>query len=341
MEDFNSLPIISIIVPVYKAENFISECIDSLINQSFQEFEVILINDGSPDQSGSICDFYASRDNRIKVIHKENGGASSARNVGIKAAVGKYIGWVDADDKVSPEMYSVLYNLSETHNADISECQYLIINGSHIYRSGEEEPDFSGEGETVLKEFFSARMKPSLCTKLYKRELWNNVVFPKGRIHQDCYINMRFALDTLKYVRTSKTLYNYIVREDSITTTHTSRELRQAIYLYEYTVDLGTSVARTNLSKQLLMKDAINRLIGRIFDVSVNSDIKNLYVYNHYIRKKLGYSLIKYLATAHLPFVTRISYVMILLNMKKVYLRIRKPYQQLKRNSYLIVSYSI
>ena len=245
-------PVLSIIVPVYKAEKYLQDCIESILSQTFTDFELILINDGSPDKSGLICDEYAMKDQRIKVIHKPNGGASSARNKGLGAAQGKYIGWVDSDDHVNPKMYEILYHLAESYHADITECQYLMINGNKTRRSGKPEGIVYGSGDFVIEQFFNSRMKPSLVTKIYKRDMWDGVRFPEGRIHQDCYVNMRFALMPIVYVRTSETLYNYITREKSITTTLTQNAIRQAIFLYDYTMDLAETVASKSLAKSIL-----------------------------------------------------------------------------------------
>jgi glycosyltransferase involved in cell wall biosynthesis len=312
------LPTISIIVPVYKAEDYLSDCIESILSQTYTDFELILVNDGSPDNSGVLCDSYALKDSRIRVIHKTHGGASSARNAGVETACGKYIGWVDADDRIAPDMYEKLHNLAERYNADITGCQYLLLKGNQTIRSGKEEPIVYGGGDLLLKQFFNAYMKPNLFTNLYKRETWNGIRFPKGRNQQDCYVNMRFALMPLVYVRTSEPLYYYIERKNSITTTYTSSQIRQAIYLYEYTMYLAVSVASSNKAKKYLTKDAINRLMGRFYEVSMNSDLKNQNVYNYYMRKKLGFSLIKYIMKASLPFKTRISYSLLLLNLKSL-----------------------
>ncbi len=314
---YDQLPL-SIIVPVFKAEKFLPACLDSILSQTFTDFELILIDDGSPDNSGKICDEYALKDTRVKVIHKMNGGASTARNAGVEAAQGKYIGWVDADDYISPVMYATLHSLAENYNADIAECQYMLQIEGRSTRSGVEEPVVYGTDDFILKQFFTARMNPGLTTKIYKKELWNGIHFPVGRKHQDCYVNMRFALMPLRYVRTADPLYYYVVRENSITTTLTASEIRQAIYLYDYTMELASADGTTDTARKFLVKDAINRLIGRYFEVSVNSCIPDLYVYNRYLWRKLGLKLIKYLLSAKLPFKTKVSYSLLLLNLKKM-----------------------
>lgn len=316
MKDNNIQPAISIIVPVYKAEKYLPDCINSILNQTFKDFELILVNDGSPDNSGVICDEFAVKDSRIKVIHKSNGGASSARNAGVEAAIGRYIGWVDADDIIDERMYEILYDLALEYKADIVECQFVMKVDNTEVRSGKDEPLVYGEGNFILHQFFATKMKAGLTTKIYKREIWEGIKFPKARIHQDCYVNMRFSLMRLKYVRIAKPLYYYLVRKNSITTTFSSREIREAVYLYEYTMNLSETVAKTKLEKKYLKRDAINRLMGRFFQVSVNSNLKNQYVYVFYIRRLLGFSFIKYILTKELPLKTRVSYILLILNLK-------------------------
>ena len=312
------MPIISIIVPVFKAEKYLSNCLESILAQTFTDFELILIDDGSPDNCGEICDIYSKRDDRVKVLHKPNGGASSARNAGLEAAKGKYIGWVDADDYVAPDMFYTLFELINDYNADIADCQYYELNGNNYIKSGKDESVVFGNDDFIMREFFAARMKPGLTTKLYKRELWESVRFPLGRNHQDCYVNMRFALMPLTYVRTSEAKYYYRVIGNSITTTRTARELRETIYRYDYTMDLAKAFATSDLARAYLVKDAINRLLCRYFDISVNSNIRNQSVYNYYIRRKLGLSLIKYLLLAGLPIKTRISYALVISNQRNI-----------------------
>src|SRR4051794_4889210 len=118
------MPKISIVVPVYKVEKYIKRCVDSILAQTYQDFELILVDDGSPDNCGKICDSLAKQDKRIKVIHKENGGLSTARNAGIDVAVGEYIGFVDSDDWVTKDMFEYLLNLIEDNECDISSVSY-------------------------------------------------------------------------------------------------------------------------------------------------------------------------------------------------------------------------
>ena len=113
---------ISIIVPVYKVEKYLKKCVDSILAQTFTDFELILVDDGSPDDSGKICEEYAEKDARVRVLHKENGGLSSARNAGIEVAKGKYLGFIDSDDYIAEDMYELLYNTIIKEDADLSIC---------------------------------------------------------------------------------------------------------------------------------------------------------------------------------------------------------------------------
>lgn len=126
---------ISIVVPIYNVEKYLDQCVKSIINQTYKNLEIILVNDGSIDNSGKICDKYKRQDNRVIVIHKENGGSSDARNVGIQIATGKYIGFVDSDDYIEKDMYEFLYNNMINENADISCCNRFLLwsNKKQIY----------------------------------------------------------------------------------------------------------------------------------------------------------------------------------------------------------------
>ena len=128
--------LISIIIPIYKVEQYLDKCIQSIINQTYKNLQIILVNDGSPDNCGKICDEYALKDNRIEVIHKINGGLSDARNVGIGRAKGKYIGFVDSDDYIEKDMYENMYNLLEERNADVCICNfYNVIENNNIIKN--------------------------------------------------------------------------------------------------------------------------------------------------------------------------------------------------------------
>ncbi len=212
------LPLISVIIPVYKVREYLPKCIDSVIGQDYENLEVILVNDGSPDDCGEICDEYASRDGRIKVIHKPNGGLSSARNAAIDVSKGEYLTFVDSDDCIDSDYCSFLYGLLEKHGADISVTPFRPVDIDGNDRSRQ----FSGAesvlgAETAMKVMF-ARDSISWAAqgKLYKRSLFDGVRYPVGALMEDKATTYKLyaKCDRIAYCDTPK--YNYLLRQGSI-----------------------------------------------------------------------------------------------------------------------------
>lgn len=210
--------LISVIVPVYNIEKYIKKCIESIINQTYNNLEIILVDDGSTDKSGKICDEYALIDKRISVIHKENGGLSDARNCGIDVAKGKYIAFVDSDDFIDLKMYEILYNNLVKNNADISICKpYLFEKYNEVVEAKEAEVVTVWE----KKDFYTKMYDDYLMTvvawnKLYKREIFENIRYPQGKKIEDAAI-IHYVLEKCeKIVLTNLELYFYYQRDDSI-----------------------------------------------------------------------------------------------------------------------------
>lgn len=211
---------ISIVVPVYNVEKYLSKCILSILNQSFTDFELILIDDGSKDNSGRICDEYRGRDSRIKVIHQENLGLSSARNVGLETSEGKYVTFIDSDDFIHPNMLEVLYNNMLENEADISICDYnLVYEGKEIYKElGDNNIRLYNNIEGVRK--IVEKSEASMITawsKLYKRSLFYDIRYPVGKYHEDEFVTYKLLYKSTKIVTTSAKLYYYLQRSNSIT----------------------------------------------------------------------------------------------------------------------------
>lgn len=205
---------ISVIVPVYDAENYICRCIDSILNQTYKDYEIILVDDGSPDESGAICDEYASLHNNITVIHhKENGGRSAARNTGLDNVKGQYITFLDSDDFFHPQALEILMNCLEEKNADICICDYQIIR--------EDVSDFSEITEYNLVEytpkeairgFIEADKRcefVTTCIKAYKKEIFDNIRFPLGKVHEDNFTTWKCYFNANSIVRCDAKLYYY------------------------------------------------------------------------------------------------------------------------------------
>ena len=202
---------ISIIVPVYNAEAYIRKCIDSLLSQTFSDFEILLIDDGSPDNSGKICDDYASIDNRVKAFHKENGGVSSARQMGLEHAVGEYIIHADPDDWVEPDMLESLYIKAIDENADIVICDYSIVYTSGNVKRISVCPPM--DNIACLKKIISGEVHASLGNKLVKRSLYfdNGISFIYGlNMCEDLSVMFRLVFYAEKIAYLPQSLYNYV-----------------------------------------------------------------------------------------------------------------------------------
>ena len=199
--------LLSIIVPVYNVEDYLEKCLDSILAQTYGDFECIVVDDGSTDKSGSICDIYAQMDSRIVVIHQKNGGLSAARNTAMRVARGDLIGFVDSDDSISPNMYERMIDLLAKYNADIAMCDYQSTRGS----SG----TIAGEGITLWtgREFTERVLKDEIGSQLwkfiYKKELWKNIISPQRRYAEDMWILHHVTNRAKKVVKTDEQLYFY------------------------------------------------------------------------------------------------------------------------------------
>ncbi|WP_321995065.1 glycosyltransferase family 2 protein [Clostridium butyricum] len=206
---------ISIIIPVYNVEKYLARCLESIVNQTYKNIEIIVIDDGSTDESGRICDEFAKKDNRIIVIHKKNGGVSEARNAGLGVCHGEYIGFVDPDDYIEPNMYSIMVNSSKEKSADIVVCGYKVF-GDRVEECIFENREYKTDEAMCL--LLKNRYMPSfLWNKLFKSELFHNKSFLVGYRYEDLLIMHELFKDAKKVVAVSEQLYFYYIREDSIT----------------------------------------------------------------------------------------------------------------------------
>ena len=210
---------ISVIVPVYKVEKYLNKCVDSIINQTYKNLEIILVDDGSPDNCGKICDEYSKKDNRIKVIHKENGGVSSARNVGLDLATGDYIGFVDSDDWIETDMYEYLLNICIKFNCQVSRCNYIECNDYNKTYKKEQEKISIFENDDIIIDLVTGNWNEGvLWNKLYKKSLLQGIVFDeKLSCSEDLLFNYYILKNTNKLVCSNQIKYNYIIRENTIT----------------------------------------------------------------------------------------------------------------------------
>ena len=211
--------LISIIIPVYNVEQYLNRCIDSLIAQTYHNIEIILVDDGSTDSSSKIVDEYLSKDNRIRVIHKKNGGLSDARNKGIEISKGKYLTFVDSDDYVTKTYVETLYSTIIEYSADISICSYQVkYETGQTLKKGKNKKGVYTTEEALKRMLYHKDFDVSAWAKLYRKELFNGIFFPKGRLFEDAATTYKLIMKSKKISFNLKEEYYYIIRDKSITT---------------------------------------------------------------------------------------------------------------------------
>lgn len=237
-------PLISVIVPVYKAEAYLEKCVQSICRQTYENLEIILVDDGSPDRCGEICDALAREDHRIRVFHKENGGQSSARNLGLDNMTGEYVGFVDSDDWIEPDMYSVLYRYIVEHNAQIACCgitkdypdgKFSYFN--YLYPQ-DNQVRVMQTGEALRETLQNLRITYSPCDKLYHKDIFIGLPMTEGKIYEDMEILPKWVerARTVVYDPTPK--YHYIMTDSStIRGTYNLRRMAEADVAWEKTED--------------------------------------------------------------------------------------------------------
>lgn len=244
--------LISVIVPVYNVEQYLNRCIVSIINQTYDNLEIILIDDGSTDNSGKICDSFSKDDNRIKVFHKKNGGLSDARNFGLEKAIGNYIVFVDSDDSIEEDAISYLYKLITTYNTDISISNInLIYNDKKNTIKNNQKEILLDNNEIIEKMLYGRSYYISSCGKMFKKQLFKNIRFPKGRLYED--VGTIFKLYNLSnnIICGFEYKYNYFIRANSITNKDFSEK---EFDLIDMTNEMCDFVSK----KYPELKDAIN-----------------------------------------------------------------------------------
>ena len=219
------MPEISVIVPVYNCEKYLEKCINSILSQTFDDLELILINDGSSDNSGKVCDYFKETDSRIKVIHQKNMGVSVARNVGLDISNGKYIGFIDGDDYIESDMYEFLYNNIKKNEAEVAICgiENIFIKNDGSEKLIHQTSDFSGVKVLNGEEAFSESLKSKIFSvnpvnKLFDKKLFDGKRFPEGKISEDAFLIPKVLSKASKVVCSSDIKYYYVRHENSITT---------------------------------------------------------------------------------------------------------------------------
>lgn len=264
--------IVSVIVPIYKVEKYIKRCIDSIINQSYKHIEIILVDDGSPDMCGRICDDYSKLDNRIKVIHKSNGGLSDARNYGINVASGEYIIFVDSDDYIETNTIETLINYAKNKSLDVicGNAYRITISDSNsninktVLIGGTTEDVITTGEEYIVQCIRNRKFSVAVWTRMYSTKLIkdNNIYFKKGILHEDENWTPKLLLKAKRVSYCNFTFYNYIIRDDSITQTMNKQkhivDIINTCKELEYEYNKLKSINNKKILKDYLVKLYIN-----------------------------------------------------------------------------------
>lgn len=264
------MPKISVIVPIYNGSKFLNRCVDSIVRQTLEDIEIILVDDGSTDNSGQKCDQYAKKDKRIISLHKQNGGLSSARNYGLKYVKSEYVGFVDCDDWINSDTYEFLYKNAKKNDADISAGKFAIVHSEKSVIRTKKEVTHIYEGVDKQRIYLEIGIKDrssqySVCTKIYRAKLFNTMSFPEGQLYEDVVMNFKLLELSNKFVLSDKHIYNYYMESTGITRNKCSNRDLDLVKVGKQIADLtkGTDIeklgkimsARTNFS--LLVKSQI------------------------------------------------------------------------------------
>ena len=287
-------PLLSIIVPIYNVEQYLDRCIQSILNQTYQNLEIILVDDGATDCSGAIADSYAAKDKRIKVFHKENGGLSDARNYGLEHVTGDYILFIDSDDFIVNIMCERLITVANNNNADIVSCNYYIYRGDddisiHTMSVQDDKRTFTGMD---MLRYYLLKTEPFdlnvVWNKIFKLDLFNGVEpvrFPKGRVQEDNFTIFMLFLNANSIVTVNEPLYYYVQRAGSIMANFTRRfmidTIESHIYMSDYLMNHCSSVKN---ELQLYLLNSYVELSRRVCANKCKKEYNDLLTqYKHYV----------------------------------------------------------
>ncbi|MGM8364861.1 glycosyltransferase family 2 protein [Virgibacillus sp. W0181] len=304
-------PSISISITVYNLEKYVEKCIESILNQEFTDFELIIIDDGSTDQSSEICKYYEQEDKRITYIYQPNQGVSAARNRAIEASTGKYILMADGDDQLESTMLAKLFDLCESNSADISTCMnYLVDENSQILGTPtiSTKVHLMSNEEALFKMYRGKLTGYGLCNKLYRRELFKNVSFPVDRNFEDAAVQYRLILQANKVIFTEERLYFYVIHSESMTRKKLAKYSNKRLDIIQNFRESMDYLKQNNTSKcvlDIMAADYYKSLRGLVIDImKENKDVrrnalkivthqlilwKPLFVDNQYVSKKETY----------------------------------------------------
>ena len=210
--------LISVIVPIYKVEAYLNKCVQSIVDQTYADLEIILVDDGSPDTCPQMCDDWAAKDSRVKVVHKENGGLSDARNAGLSVATGEYISFIDSDDWIEPDFLQTLFDTMEQTGADIADCATRLVDedGKELSVRGVNEDETLDTVPALVRLVKEDRVYQTVWNKLYRRTVIGDIRFEKGKYNEDDYFTYQVFDRAEKITVVARPMYNYLQRGGSI-----------------------------------------------------------------------------------------------------------------------------
>lgn len=317
--------LISIIIPVYNVEKYLEKCVDSIINQTYKNLEIILVDDGATDSSGKLCDELAKIDNRIKVYHKENGGLSDARNYGVEKSTGGYIGFVDSDDYIDTEMYEKLYEAIKKENVDVAECNLKIIYTDREELFTEQKYYNIYTKQEYLEEYLKIeKIFGSACVRLIKSDIAKKLKFPVGKLYEDTYYAYDLIEKVDRYVIMNNPYYNYLMRENSITNTKFNPRIFDLIEIVE-------KFHKTTYENYPGLKEAADcRKMYAYFSVLNSILLEENYRENEYYSEILSYFKRNYISLLKNKYINhnrKLSVILIKLNIdlyRKVLMKYKK-----------------
>lgn len=302
-------PLISIIVPIYKVEKYLKRCVESLRAQTWENLEIILVDDGSPDGCPAICDAYAAKDGRIQVIHQKNAGLSGARNAGIDIAEGEYLAFVDSDDYIAPDFIQSMYEVLQKTGCAIAQCRFAYVQGE-AFRADENQSLYVYKGESLMEQLYGPEDEATYFVvawnKLYRRDLFSEIRYPVGRIHEDEATTYRLFHQGKTLAFLDRALYGYYTENAGSITSVFSRKRLQWLQAHEERITFFKENGYQKMLPQAYRKlcDACITFYFRCTD-----DVEDA----AQIRKELKAHLKKYrIEGAHwiaaLPFQTKMGY---------------------------------
>lgn len=269
--------LISVVIPVYNVVDYLDKCLSSVINQTYENLEIILVDDGSTDSSGKICDTYSKADSRIVSLHKSNGGLSDARNYGIERAHGKYITFIDSDDYIDLDCVEYLYNLIQKYQTLMSVCQHRVIfSNGKIEDYGSLSDECLNAHDALERMLYHDVIDTSAWAKLYNRTLFKDICYPKGKVFEDIGTTYKFFIESKNIAIGYKSKYNYIMRNSSISRNSFSPS---KFDLLEMTDKMATDVLKCypDLDGAVLRRRVYARFstLNNMLDISSYQDERN------------------------------------------------------------------